>query len=248
MKKPKAKPESKTSTVFGRLITNMLAISSLVTWLVFGILVVCGMVQRATVKLGFEKGWVWPTLEVTLEPQRHAGGDRKVPPLGSIIEERMVSKHLYDLEVKKREESEKTLLELKAKVEKGTVEISRLPLNVQGSPEEVVVKVGRIVEYCDTIWYRCGVIATEVAQNVSIDTNGPAKDESAEETFKCLGICLNKIGYTGLLEGDWRRMNNAVLDFQKTYCPPADGKVGIKTWLAMFVKLAQEMSGEEVSR
>ena len=104
-------------------------------------------------------------------------------------------------------------------------------------------------EYCNTIWYCFDVISTEVNRKIYIDTNRTAENEREEEAFRCVQICLNKVGYhNGPIDGDWRKTNIAVLKFQKDFCPPDDGKVGIRTWLAMFIKLSQEIRGKVPSQ
>ncbi|OHB79244.1 MAG: hypothetical protein A2Z25_22280 [Planctomycetes bacterium RBG_16_55_9] len=172
-------------------------------------------------------------------------------PLQRPILQKMVSKSSFD----KLQAKHDNLLNEYTNLEKdfrefreNAVEVCLLPDQVQGRPDEVILKVRRLVEYCGTIWYCCAVIATEIAQKISIDTNSESEDENTKEAFKSIQICLNKIGYcNGPINCDWRKTNLAVLSFQKNCCPPDDGKVGIRTWLAMFIKISQEIYGEKES-
>lgn len=191
-------------------------------------------------KVPISVSWEGRKLTVELKPKEDAR------PVGLVhaIKQPMVSRNLYERLQEKHDKLKKKFGDFT----KNAIEISKLPPEVQGSPEEMVLKVGRLAEYDGTIWYSFAFIATEVARKVSINTNRDGEDEDSEEAFRCVQICLTKIGYyKGPLDGDWRKTNIAVLRFQKDFCPPVDGKVGIRTWLAMFIKISQEIYGKEQS-
>lgn len=201
--------------------------------IVVAILLLYGIREKVPISVS----WEGKKLTVELKPKE----DARPVGLVNVIKQPMVSRDLYERLQEKHDKLEKDFGDFT----KNAIEISRLPPEVQGSPEEVVLKVARLAEYYGTIWYSFAVIATEVARKVSIDTNREGEDEDAEEAFRCVQICLNKTGYyNGSLDGDWRKTNIAVLSFQKDFCPPDDGKVGIRTWLAMFIKLSQEIRGK----
>jgi len=127
--------------------------------------------------------------------------------------------------------------ELKSK----TIPIAYLPEGLGSGPEDVILEIRHLWDYCQTIWYCCQVISTELAQRLSIDTNSPPDDAHMKTTFECLQICLRAIGaYSGQIDGNWQTTNSSVLRFQREKGLVADGKVGRSTWIAMLIDLTKQ--------
>lgn len=147
--------------------------------------------------------------------------------MGPVIEQEMVSKHRYELEIGKREQIQKAFREFKEKA----VEVSRLPKELQGTPDEVVAKITEMwkemEKQCNSIWYSCYMISTELSRSVLVDTNIHVSDEDRKEVYRCVQHCLNVIGYyNGEIDGDQGRTNSAVINFQTDHSLKSEGKHG----------------------
>ena len=98
---------------------------------------------------------------------------------------------------------------------------------------------------CNSIWYSCYMISTELSRSVSVDTNMRVSDEDRKEVYRCVQLCLNVIGYyNGEIDGDQGRTNSALINFQTNNGLKTDGKVGRQTWRAILKMIAQEMHGK----
>jgi hypothetical protein len=209
------------------------------------IVVVYGMATKATIAIGFTKGWL-PSIEVKGPNQTNTNAT----PLESTITQPMVRKQLYEEMVGKYEETKKAFENYMGK----SIQISHLPPEVQGSPNEAVSKIGNLVwerqQQHNSVWYCCYVIAVEIAQNVCIDTNlhNNAANNRTIEVYRCMQVCLNVIGYyEGEFDGDQGRTKAALAKFQQDNDLTRDYKLGKKTWCAILKMLAEEIHGNDLS-
>lgn len=247
MRKAKAKQDGKIRRFFKYLtknITNIFKILLLVIMSVVMaievILVLYGLKMGATIKIDCKEGWL-PTIEVITPTQEYT----RPTALGSATEQPTVMKKLYNEEIKKRKKSEEALKEYLGK----SILISRLPLEVQGSPDEVITKTSEVVrklsQYCQSFWYCCSVIGGELSQKLSIDTNLHSEDNHTKEVYLCMQRFLNTLGhYYGSMDGDQGRTKAALEDFQRAKNLMVDGKLGRQTWNAMICEVGQEILGD----
>jgi hypothetical protein len=131
----------------------------------------------------------------------------------------------------------------------GSIRIEDLPEGLRGTPTEAAMHIRHMWEYSGTIWYCCQVVATGIAQHLSIDTNGPADNDDMDHIYRCLQVCLRAAGfYHREINADWRVTNAAVLQLQRSKGLVIDGKVGRQTWHAILIELAKELYGRPASQ
>lgn len=128
------------------------------------------------------------------------------------------------------------------------VDISRFPPELQGTPDQVVDKViacwREHQAQCESVWYCCCTISTEIALKARIDTNEDTTAASTRQVYKCVQICLNVAGsYNGRIDGDPERTRSAVTEFQRRNGINVDGKVGKETWSILWKLLSQKIQG-----
>lgn len=104
------------------------------------------------------------------------------------------------------------------------------------------------VRYEVSVWNCCSVIARELAQSVSIDTERPCKDEHDRKTYVCIQRLLSVLGhYHGDLDGDQGRTNLGLKALQGAENLTVDGKLGRQTWRAMLCGIAETIIGDDSS-
>lgn len=125
--------------------------------------------------------------------------------------------------------------------EEESIKISRLPGELQGTPEEVEFKIRQM---CDEIRNRgedIGLAFDELPKILdrdgTINTKMPTVNENRIQIYKHVQNCLSSIGaYNGKIDGKQASTYKAVTEFQKHNNLKPDGIIGKKTWPAIEQK------------
>ena len=185
-----------------------------------------GILTKRDIHLSLVGGF--PAVSATERHKEVEGQDRqnskdKSPSiLGKEV--KTVGKELYDEVLRKNKELEKTIQELERTIQKlqGELGLDR-----------------------NSVWHCCSVIAGEISQTLSIDTNLNSLDDHTKEIYRCIQRLLNAIRYyDGLIDGDQGRTQDTLEEFQQAMGLTVDGKLGKQTWRVMLIMLGREISGE----
>lgn len=108
---------------------------------------------------------------------------------------------------------------------------------------------GQLKRYRSSVWHCCSVIAADLSQSLSIDTNQSCQEEHTVEVYKSVQRLLGVLGHgVGDVDGDQGRTHMALQSFQGTAGLEADGKLGRQTWKVMVCEIAEIIAGEKPHR
>lgn len=129
--------------------------------------------------------------------------------------------------------------------EEKALEISRLPLELQGTPTEVEYNIRKIydeIKECgEDIGFSFYMLQKILYRDGTINTRMPSENEKRIELYKHVQKCLSSIGsHNGQIDGRQAATCEAVKEFQRHKNLKVDGIIGKETWSAITRKFEEK--------